>query len=112
MNALLLEPAPREHTRMREDEQDQRMLGEMRSDIRHLQSDVTDIKTEMRTGFDRIEKRFEKVDARFDQIDQRLGKVDARFEQIEQSFEKVDARIDQIEQRFEKIDAQIEQSEQ
>jgi hypothetical protein len=75
MNALLREPEPREDIHMSEDERNQRLLGEMRSDIRHLQSDVTDIKADLRIRCDKIDERFEKVDARF-------GKVDERFESL------------------------------
>jgi hypothetical protein len=53
MKSLLREPKSREDTYVMEDEQTQRLLGEMQSDIRHLQSDVTDIKADQRIRFDK-----------------------------------------------------------
>jgi predicted nuclease with TOPRIM domain len=53
----------------------------------------SEVKTEMREGFARMEARFEKIDARFE-------KVDARFEKVDERFEKVDARFEKIEGRF------------
>jgi len=97
MKALLLEPERREDTRMREDEQNQRLLGEIRSDIRHLQSDVTDIKADQRIRFDKIDACFDKIDARFDKIDGRFQKVDDRFDKIDARFQKVDDRMGSIE---------------
>ena len=76
MNALLREPEPKGGAHMSEDEQNERLLGEMRSDIRHLQSDVTDIKAEMRIRFDKIDGRFEKNDDRFAGIDDRLQRIE------------------------------------
>jgi hypothetical protein len=75
MNALLLEPKPRELTRMWEDEKNQRLLGEMRSDIRHLQSDVTDIKADQRIRFDKIDARFDKVDERFGSVEKDIAEI-------------------------------------
>ena len=83
MHALLRKPEPREDTHMPEDEQNQRLLGEMRSDIRHLQQDVTDIKTEQRIRFDKIDARFDKMDV---QIDGRFEKVDDHFGKIEKDI--------------------------
>jgi len=75
---------------MLEDEKSQRLLGQMQSDIRHLQSDVTDIKVEQRIRFDRIDARFDKVDARFkdhfDKVDARFDKADDRFRSIEKEM--------------------------
>jgi peptidoglycan hydrolase CwlO-like protein len=94
MKSLLREPKSREDTYVMEDEQTQRLLGEMQSDIRHLQSDVTDIKADQRIRFDKIDARFEKVDERFDKIDARFEKVD---ENIDARFEKTDDRFRSIE---------------
>ncbi|HEY6927402.1 MAG TPA: hypothetical protein VI653_28260 [Steroidobacteraceae bacterium] len=109
MNALLLEPTPREVTRMWEDDQNQRLLGEMRSDIRHLQSDVTDIKADQRNRFDKIDACFDKVDQRFDKMDARFQKVDERFDQMDARFQKADERFDQMDARFQKVDERFDQ---
>lgn len=60
--------------------------GEMRADIRHLQSDVTDIKQAMRAGFDKVDKQFEKVDKQFEKVDARFQKVDDRFESLQREM--------------------------
>ncbi|HEU4598232.1 MAG TPA: hypothetical protein VFS26_00670 [Solirubrobacterales bacterium] len=59
-----------------------------------------DLKTEMREGFDRIDKRFEQVDKRFEQIDKRFEQVDKRFEQVDKRFEQVDKRMERLEDAF------------
>ncbi|HET7590858.1 MAG TPA: hypothetical protein VFK14_11840 [Solirubrobacterales bacterium] len=46
----------------------------------------SEVKTEMREGFARIEARFEKVDKRFEKIDKRFEKIDERFEKIDARF--------------------------
>ena len=86
MKALLLEPELRGDARMREDEQTQRLLGEMRSDIRHLQSDVTDIKADQRIRFDKIDARFDKIDARFDKADDRVASIEKGLAEIKVSL--------------------------
>jgi len=78
---------------MTEDEKNQRLLGEMLSDIRHLQSDVTDIKTEQRIRFDKVDARFDKMDA---QIDGRFEKVDDRFEKVDDHFGRIEKDIGAI----------------
>lgn len=90
---------------MPEDERNQRLVGEMLSDIRHLQSDVTDIKAEQRIRFDKVDERFEKVDERFDKVDARFEKVDERFDKLEAKF---DARFEKVDERFGKIDERFE----
>lgn len=93
MNALLRKLEPTEDTHMTEDEKNQRLLGEMLSDIRHLQSDVTDIKTEQRIRFDKVDARFDKMDA---QIDGRFEKVDDRFEKVDDHFGRIEKDIGAI----------------
>jgi tetrahydromethanopterin S-methyltransferase subunit G len=46
----------------------------------------SEVKTEMREGFARMEARFEKIDKRFEKIDKRFEKVDERFERIDERF--------------------------
>lgn len=104
---------------MREDEQEQRLLGEMRSDIRHLQSDVTDIKADHRVRFDRIDVRFQKledkIDARFQTSDDRFqkleDKIDARFQtsddRSQKAADKIDARFQKSDERFGSIERDL-----
>lgn len=44
--------------------------------------------------FDRIDRRFEKVDERFDEIDRRFEKVDERITKVEVLFEESRHRIE------------------
>jgi predicted nuclease with TOPRIM domain len=53
----------------------------------------SEVKTEMREGFARMEARFEKIDARFEKVDERFEKVDARFEKFDERFEKIEGRF-------------------
>src|ERR1043165_5725343 len=46
----------------------------------------SEVKTEMREGFARMEARFEKIDKRFEKIDGRFKDVDERFEKIDGRF--------------------------
>ncbi len=50
----------------------------------------------LRSGLDRLEKRFEGLDARFEKVDARFEKVDARFDKVDARFGKVDARLDTL----------------
>ncbi|HEY4146450.1 hypothetical protein [Pinirhizobacter sp.] len=58
-----------------------------------------DFRTEVYARFDKIDDRFEKLDAKFED---RFEKLDAKFED---RFEKLDAKF---EDRFEKLDAKFE----
>jgi len=60
-------------------------IAELRSDVRHIQSDVTDIKVELRTWNQRFEALVKRTDERFEQISQ----------QFNQKFEKIDQKFDQ-----------------
>ena len=78
------------------------------------------LRKSMREGFDRIDARFDKFEAR---TDSRFEKVetsaDTRFDKIETSadtrFEKFEARFDKFEAsadtRFDKVDARFEKFE-
>jgi hypothetical protein len=61
-------------------------VAELRSDVHHLQGDVTDIKTEQRARFDRIDKQFDKVDQRFKDVETKS----------EEKFKAIDKRFDEI----------------
>jgi archaellum component FlaC len=68
-----------------------------------VEKGFSDLKAEMKAGFDRMEDRFDKVDARFDKVDARFEKVDARFEKVDARFERMDERFERMDERFEKI---------
>lgn len=45
-----------------------------------------DLKTEMKEGFERVDKRFEQVDKRFERIENRLDKLTDRFESLNRTL--------------------------
>jgi predicted nuclease with TOPRIM domain len=57
-------------------------VAELRSDVRHVQGDVADIKTEQRARFDKVDKQFDKVDKQFDKVEEKFKAVDARLNEI------------------------------
>jgi hypothetical protein len=57
----------------------------------------TDLKVEMKAGFERMESR---LGERFDAVDQRFEKIDERFEKVDQRFEKVDERFEKVDERL------------
>jgi hypothetical protein len=61
MNAVLLGRESRGEIHMPEAERGVQDLGELRADIRHLQSDMTDVKAELRTTNQRMDERFDAV---------------------------------------------------
>lgn len=46
----------------------------------------SEVKTEMREGFARMEARFEKIDKRFEAIDERFEKIDGRFHDLNRTL--------------------------
>ena len=82
-------------------------VAELRSDVRHIQSDVTDIKADQRVTHQRIEslrketaEGFAKVDQRFESVRKEtaegFAKVDQRFEKVDQKFESVRKEIGEV----------------
>ena len=55
-----------------------------------------DLKSEMKEGFAKVDKRFEQVDKRFERIDK-------RFEQVDKRFERIEDRLDKLTDRFESL---------
>ena len=69
-------------------------LGQLRSDVRHLQSDVTDLKSEVRITHQRI-------DALRDKVDEKLTALDKKFE------EKLDELSGSTDKRFNDLSKDI-----
>jgi len=63
-----------------------------------IDGDLRELRVEMRTGFEQIDKRFEEIDKRFDQVDKRFERVDKRFEQVDKRFERFEDKIDALQQ--------------
>ena len=71
---------------------------------------ISELRSEMRLGFARIDDRFEKIDERFAKLDERFAKQDerfakqdARFAKHDERFAQVDGRIDTMQERMEKV---------
>jgi hypothetical protein len=54
-------------------------VAELRSDVRHVQGDVTDIKAEQRTRFDKVEQKFKDIETK---SEEKFKAIDARFDEI------------------------------
>lgn len=48
--------------------------------------EFTAVRTEVRDGFARVDKRLDAIDKRFDKIDERFDKIDERFEKVDEEF--------------------------
>lgn len=49
-------------------------------------ADIRALRTEMKEGFARIDKRFDQVDKRFDTIDKRFERVDDKFDAVQRNM--------------------------
>jgi chromosome segregation ATPase len=85
MNALARMREQAEGGQMPLNERDEQavQIAELRSDVRHIQSDVTDIKAELRAWHLRFEALVKKMDERFEKIDQ---KFDQKFDGLKDSL--------------------------
>jgi predicted RNase H-like nuclease (RuvC/YqgF family) len=83
MNAVLRESKQAEGAHMPVNERDDQavQIAELRADVRHIQSDTTDIKAELRTTNQRIDSLRQGTDERFEKLNQRL---DERFEKVDE----------------------------
>lgn len=57
---------------------------------RKFEQGFSDLKAEMKAGFERMESRF---DERFDAVDKRFDAVDKRFEMVDARFERMEDRF-------------------
>jgi archaellum component FlaC len=74
-----------------------------------LQLVRSELKAEMRSGFRKVDARFNQMEANFSGIDARFKTIDARFNEVDARFSEVDARFNQIDARFSEIDARFSQ---
>jgi chromosome segregation ATPase len=61
-----------------------------------IEDAIHELRTEMREGFDRIERRLGGHDARFEAVEARLDGHDLRFKSIDARFDSVDAEFKRI----------------
>ena len=64
-------------------------LGELRADVRHIQSDVTDIKAEVRVTNQRIESLRKETG-------EQIGKLDQKFESFRKDTTERFTKVDQM----------------
>jgi predicted nuclease with TOPRIM domain len=85
-------------------------VAELRADVRHVQSDTTDIKAELRATNQRLDSLSQKTDERFERLEQ---KFDERFEKsdarVDERFDKIDGRFQKVDDRFERLEHKFEQ---
>ena len=77
-------------------------------DIADLRGDVRVVAETMKQGFERVDKRFEDMNARFEQVDKRFEDVNARFEQVDKRFDDVNHRFEDVNRRFEDVNTRFE----
>ena len=69
---------------------------ELRSDVRHIQSDVTDIKADLRLTDQRIDSLRKETGQRFDKVDQKFEKVDEKFESVRKEIGEVKKEVGEV----------------
>jgi len=55
--------------------------------------DLSNLRTEMREGFDQVDKRFEQVDKRMDHFEGRMDHMDARMGRMEADLNEIRSNI-------------------
>jgi chromosome segregation ATPase len=68
-------------------------VAELRSDVRHVQSDVTDIKADLRLTNQRIESLRRETGERFDKLERETTE---RFDKVDQKFDTVNKEIGEV----------------
>jgi predicted nuclease with TOPRIM domain len=92
MNAVLRESKQAEGARMPVNERDDQavQIAELRADVRHIQSDTTDIKAELRTTNQRIDSLRQGTDERLEKLNQgfddRFGRLERKFDELKDSL--------------------------
>ena len=75
-------------------------VAELRADVRHVQSDVTDIKADLRITNQRLEALGKETGKQFEKVDQKIETLRtetmARFDKVDQKFDKVDQKIETV----------------
>ena len=57
---------------------------------------MTQMYTEMKEGFGKVDKRFGSVDKRLESTDKRLDSMDEKFESTDKRFESIDKQLSDI----------------
>lgn len=92
---------------------DDKVLLILKAQVNHFLHLDIDLRGEVKTLREDMDKRFEQVDKRFEQMDKRLEQMqvdmDKRFEQVDKRFEQM--RVD-MDKRFEQVDKRFEQTQE
>ena len=91
-------------------------VAELRSDVRHIQTDTTDIKADLRVTnlrFDRFDEKLEslreKTEQGFASLRKEMGeRIESLKNETDGRFDKVDERFEKVDQRFEKLEKKID----
>ena len=70
-------------------------LRELPARVAAVESQILQLREEIRVEFSAIRNRFDGVDERFNGIDQQFDGIDQRFDRIDQRFDVVDQRFDE-----------------
>jgi peptidoglycan hydrolase CwlO-like protein len=94
-------------------------LGKLESTVEHIQSDVSDMKGDIRRLDAKIDAKFDevnrKVDAKFDEVNRKVdalkdsiaGKFDAGNASTAAKFDAVNAKFDAVNAKFDAVNASI-----
>lgn len=69
--------------------------------------DFDSLVTTMKLEFQRVDNRFDALEAKFVAIDNRFDSLDARFKKIDNRFEAMEARFGGIDNRFNSLENKI-----
>ena len=69
----------------------------------NVESQILQLRGEMRDGFSAIHARLAAHDERFESIDRRFVAIDQRFDAMDRRFDAMDRRFDVVDQRFDAI---------
>lgn len=71
----------------------QGMLRLVRSE---LKADIRGLRSEMKSGFAKVDARFNQIDARFNQLEARFCGIDSKFNENDSRFNQIDSKLEQI----------------
>ncbi len=57
---------------------------------------LKELKRDMNSRFDQVDKRFEQIDKRFEQVDKRFEQIDKRLDRIEDNQNREQSRLNQV----------------
>jgi chromosome segregation ATPase len=88
-----------DHMPVNEKDDQATQVGELRADVRHIQSDTTEIKAELRVTNQRLDTLWQRTDERLEKLN---DKLEARFDQVADKRE-VNERFERLEGKFDKL---------